>query len=218
MAGVSILLVDDEALVRSGLRLLLDGADGLNVVGEAANGVEALAAAERLDPDVILMDVRMPVMGGLEATTTLLQRQPEAKILILTTFDHDATVLESLRIGAVGFLLKDTEPADLIASVHQAARGRMPLSPTITRRLVGAATRTLGDTRRQRAAAALSTLTDRERNIALAVAQGDTNAEIAERLFISLGTVKTHLAAVMMKLGATNRVQVALRCYEADLV
>nr|WP_300150761.1 response regulator transcription factor [Propionicimonas sp.] len=216
MAGVSVLVVDDEYLIRTGLRLLLDGVDGITVVGEAANGAEAVEAVATLVPDVVLMDIRMPVMSGLEAIDLLLDRDPACRVLVLTTFDNDQTVLQALQQGAVGFLLKDTAPEDLVDAVRQAARGRIPLSPSVTRRLVGRAAGAVGG-RREQALAALDGLTPRERDVAVAVARGDTNAEIAETLFVSLATVKTHLGSVMAKLGATNRVQVALRVYEAGL-
>lgn len=217
MAEVKVLLVDDEWLIRTGLRLLLEGAEGVTVVGEANNGREALAAAAALVPDVVLMDIRMPLMDGLEATATLLARNPDCKVLILTTFDNDATVLTALSLGAVGFLLKDTPPEELILAVRQAAQGRIPLSPVITRRLVSQA---VGNTspQREQAFTELEALTQREREVALAVASGATNSEIATTLFVSVATVKTHLGSVMTKLGATNRVQVALRCYEAGLI
>lgn len=217
MAEVKVLLVDDEWLIRTGLRLLLEGAEGVTVVGEANNGREALAAAAALAPDVVLMDIRMPLMDGLEATAALLARNPDCKVLILTTFDNDTTVLTALSLGAVGFLLKDTPPEELILAVRQAAQGRIPLSPVITRRLVSQA---VGNTspQREQAFTELEALTQREREVALAVASGATNSEIATTLFVSVATVKTHLGSVMTKLGATNRVQVALRCYKAGLI
>lgn len=216
MAAVRVLLVDDEALIRTGLRLLLSGSDDIEVVGEAADGRQAIQAAAHTTPDVVLMDIRMPNMDGLEATAALLNQHPSLKVLILTTFDNDATVLEALQLGAIGFLLKDTEPEDLIAAIRQAALGKVPLSPAITRRLINTA---VGAAKhREQAQNALARLTDRERAIAIEVARGSTNQEIATALYISLGTVKTHLGAIMPKLGATNRVQVALRCYEAGVV
>lgn len=216
MDQVKVLLVDDEALIRTGLKLLLTGSDDIEVVGEAADGRQAIQAAAETTPDVVLMDIRMPNMDGLEATAALLKQHPSIKVLILTTFDNDATVLEALRLGAVGFLLKDTEPEDLIAAIRQAALGNVPLSPAITRRLISTA---VGAAKhREQAQDALARLTDRERAIAIEVARGSTNQEIATTLYISLGTVKTHLGAIMPKLGATNRVQVALRCYEAGVV
>jgi DNA-binding NarL/FixJ family response regulator len=218
MAQVKVLVVDDEWMIRAGLRLLLEGSEDLRVVGEAGNGREALTAASELRPDVVLMDIRMPVLDGLEATAALLEADPDAKVLILTTFDNDATVLAALSLGAVGFLLKDTEPTELVSAVRQAAQGRIPLSPTITRQLVAAAVGQADTSRRDRALGELGRLTEREREIALAVASGATNLEIAEALFVSLATVKTHLSSAMLKLGATNRVQVALRCYEAALL
>lgn len=216
MAAVRVLLVDDEALIRTGLRLLLTGSDGIEVVAEAGDGRQAVQVAAETAPDVVLMDIRMPGMDGLEATAALIAQDPTIKVMILTTFDNDATVLEALRLGAVGFLLKDTEPEDLIAAIRLADQGHIPLSPAITRRLVSTA---VGTTRhRETAQQQLERLTERERAIAIEVARGATNQEIAAALFISLGTVKTHLGAIMPKLGASNRVQVALRCYEAGVV
>lgn len=216
MAVVKVLLVDDEALIRTGLRLLLTGSDDIDVVGEAGDGQQAVAVAADTAPDVVLMDIRMPIMDGLEATAALLAHDPSIKVMILTTFDNDATVLEALRLGAVGFLLKDTEPEDLIAAIRLAHLGHIPLSPVITRRLVSTAVGSAAN--REGAQQRLQRLTERERAIAIEVARGSTNQEIAAALFISLGTVKTHLSAIMPKLGASNRVQVALRCYEAGEV
>lgn len=216
MAAVKVLLVDDEALIRTGLRLLLTGSDGIEVVAEAGDGRQAVQVAAQTNPDVVLMDIRMPGMDGLEATAALIAQDPTIKVMILTTFDNDATVLEALRLGAVGFLLKDTEPEDLIAAIRLAYQGHIPLSPAITRRLVSTAVGTAHH--REAAQQQLERLTERERAIAIEVARGATNQEIATTLFISLGTVKTHLGAIMPKLGASNRVQVALRCYEAGVV
>lgn len=218
MAELRLLIADDEELVRTGLRLLLDGASGLRVVGEAADGREALARTAELDPDVVLMDIRMPGMDGLRATEQLLAADPARKVLVLTTFDTDSTILEALRLGAMGFLLKDTRPAELVEAIQRAGEGRMMLSPTVTRRLVDHAVRAPGQARRDAALARFGRLTERERDIAVALAHGASNQELADRLFISLATVKTHVGNIMAKLGAANRVQVALCVYEAELL
>ncbi|WOF23880.1 response regulator transcription factor [Microbacterium betulae] len=214
--NVRVLLVDDEVLVRSGLRLILEGRAGIEIVGEAADGVEAIALVEALRPDLVLMDIRMPVLDGLAATERILSRDPDQIIVMLTTFDADRTVLNALRAGAQGFLLKDTPPADLVASVLQAADGRVMLSPDVTRRLVAMTAGVPRSTRRTEAATRLATLTPREREVAGEVASGRSNAEIAERLFLSLATVKTHVRRVMEKLPADNRVQIAVCVHEAE--
>jgi DNA-binding NarL/FixJ family response regulator len=214
--ALRLLLVDDETLVRTGLRLLLDGAEGITVVGEAGDGVDALVIAEQTRPDVVLLDIRMPRLDGIGTTGQLLARWPELKVIVLTTFNTDATVIEALRLGAVGFLLKDTEPTELVSAIVAAHQGRLPLSPQVTRQLVAHAT--AAPAPRERAVAALASLTERERAIAVAVASGATNAEIAAAQYVSVATVKTQLSAAMAKLNATNRVQVALRCYEAGLI
>lgn len=218
MTSVSVLLVDDEALIRSGLRLLLDGTDGITVIGEAADGHEALDLVGATTPDIALVDIRMPGMDGLATTEALSAQYPAVKVIILTTFDNDHTVLSALRAGAVGFLLKDTNPQDLIAAITGAQEGRIPLSPAITRQLIEHAVGAHDLGVKEQALAQWNGLSVRERAIALAVATGATNAEIAAQEFVSVATVKTQLASAMAKLRATNRVQVALRCYEAGLL
>ncbi|MGY1552104.1 response regulator [Microbacterium sp. A588] len=215
MAELSVLLVDDEQLVRTGLRLLLDGSDGIRIAGEAADGEAAIEATLRLRPDVVLMDIRMPRLDGIRATARILAERPEARIVMLTTFDADAEVLSALESGAMGFLLKDTPPAELIAALHQVADDRMMLSPSVTRQLVVAATDSRVADRRRLANARLSALTTREREVAGAVARGLSNAEIARELFLSLATVKTHVGRIMDKLPAANRVQIAVCVHEA---
>ncbi|MGM7668394.1 response regulator [Microbacterium sp. A93] len=210
-----MLLVDDEQLVRTGLRLLLDGSDGIRIVGEAADGEAAIEAALRMRPDVVLMDIRMPRLDGIRATARILAERPDARIVMLTTFDADAEVLGALESGAMGFLLKDTPPVDLIAALHQVADGRMMLSPSVTRQLVIAATDGRIADRRRVANSRLSELTAREREVAEAVAHGLSNAEIAAKLFLSLATVKTHVGRIMDKLPANNRVQIAICVHEA---
>ncbi|QYH36259.1 response regulator transcription factor [Salinibacterium sp. M195] len=210
-----VLLVDDESLVRAGLRMILEGSASLEVVGEAANGHEAIAAVRKVSPDVVLMDIRMPVMDGLAATEHLLAEHPELKIIVLTTFDTDAFVLSALRRGASGFLLKDTRPAELVDAVVQVASGRIMLSPSVTKQLV-AAVGTPADTERRAAAARkLERLTPRENEMAAAIAQGLSNAEIAENFYLSVSTVKTHIARILDKLAVDNRVQIAICVHTA---
>lgn len=218
MTPVSVILVDDEALIRTGLRLLLDGADGITVVGEATNGREALQLVDATQPDIALIDIRMPGLDGVATTEALSAQHPTVKVIILTTFDHDQTVVAALRAGAVGFLLKDTSPPDLIAAIIGAQQGRIPLSPTVTRHLIDRAVGAQKTPVQAHALSQWSALSERERAIALAVATGATNAEIAAQEFVSVATVKTQLASAMTKLEATNRVQVALRCYEAGVL
>ncbi|MBN8206808.1 response regulator transcription factor [Microbacterium esteraromaticum] len=215
MAELRLLLVDDEQLVRAGLRLLLDGSEGIRIVGEANDGLSAVEAYARVRPDLVLMDVRMPRMNGIQATAQILSEDPAARILILTTFDADAEVLGALQSGAQGYLLKDTPPVELVAALHDVAHGRMMLSPSVTRQLVGAATSGRSEGRRQAALDRLALLTPREREVAEAVGKGLTNAEITQALYLSLATVKTHVRRIMEKLPAENRVQVAICVHEA---
>ena len=209
---IRVVVADDQALVRSGFTMLLSGESDIEVVGEASNGAEAVALVASEHPDVVLMDVRMPVMDGLEATRKISDDESlsATKVLILTTFDLDEYVHEALRAGASGFLLKDTLPVDLIGAVRVVADGDALISPKITRRLIeefakrpepGAA----GD-----AAAALDQLTDREREVLETVARGHSNAEIAEELFVSHATVKTHVSRLLMKLDARDRAQLVM--------
>lgn len=223
MAELSILVVDDEELIRAGLRLLLDGTDGLRIVGEAADGKSAREQAETLDPDVVLLDLRMPEMDGFTCAEHLLSDRPDRTILVLTTFDADETVLRALEIGVTGFLLKDTPPAELISAVRRAASGAPVLSPAVTRQVISRATASHQAQRRedalqQGARSRIAALTDRERDIALAIAEGLTNQQIADSQFISLPTVKTHIARIMQKLEADNRVTIALTFYRARLL
>lgn len=214
MAGVSrvrVLLVDDDPLVRAGLRMILDGAPDLQVVGEAADGQQALDLVAHELPDVVLMDIRMPRMDGLAATRRLREQGAGARVVILTTFDTDETVLTALRHGAVGYLLKDTPPADLVLAVRRVALGEPILSAAVTTRLIAAVTASPDDSRRRAARALLDRLTDREREVAYAVSEGLTNTEISRSLFMGVATVKTHVGSVFAKLEVTNRVQVA-RC------
>lgn len=213
---VSVLLVDDDALVRSALRLILGGDPAINVVGEASDGLEGVALVESLRPDVVLMDIRMPRLDGLAATERALALQPDLVVVVLTTFDTDDMVLSALRLGARGFLLKDTPPADLVAAVRAAAAGQPMLSPSVTGQLIAAVAAT-GPRQDAEARARLATLTEREHEVALAVARGQSNAEIAASLFMSVATVKSHVGRLFGKLGVENRVQVAICVHEAGL-
>lgn len=213
---VSVLLVDDDALVRSALRLILGGDPAITVVGEASDGLEGVALVESLRPDVVLMDIRMPRLDGLAATERALALQPDLVVVVLTTFDTDDMVLSALRLGARGFLLKDTPPADLVAAVRAAAAGQPMLSPSVTGQLIAAVAAT-GPRQDAEARARLATLTEREHEVALAVARGQSNAEIAASLFMSVATVKSHVGRLFGKLGVENRVQVAICVHEAGL-
>jgi DNA-binding NarL/FixJ family response regulator len=213
---ITVLIADDQALVRAGFEVLVDSADDLTVVGTASNGAEAVELAAARTPDVILMDVRMPVMDGLQATTEILGASPSAKVLMLTTFDLDEYVFGALRAGASGFLLKDTPPADLLAGIRVVAGGEALLSPSITRHLIEEFVRRPPDGRA--APPALNALTDREIEVLALVARGLSNAEIAERLFVSPATAKTHVARLLMKLDARDRAQLIIVAYETGLV
>ena len=228
--AVRVLVVDDERLMRAGLRLMIDGAAGISVIGESADGAEAVQAVAALDPDVVLMDVRMPGTSGLEATRQLAQARARARVVVLTAFETDDYLLEALRAGAVSFLLKDAPPEAVVAAVHDAAQGRGSFSPSVLARLVAlaaaprqgqpapaAAPRTafaIGSA--QHAAGPREGTTPREWEVGRFVAQGLTNAEIAAALFLSTTTVKTHLAHLFEKLHVTNRVQLAIRVLELD--
>jgi DNA-binding NarL/FixJ family response regulator len=214
---VRVLLCDDQALVRSGFRMVLEARDDMKVVGEAENGAGALELAARCRPDVILMDVRMPVMDGVEATRRLARTGTSARIVILTTFDSDEYVYEALRAGASGFLLKDVQPAQLVDAVRVVARGEALLAPTVTRRLLDRFAHTLPDLAGS-APAALAELTERELEVLTLLASGLSNAELAERLFLSETTVKTHVSSILRKLDLRDRVQAVVLAYHAGLV
>ena len=214
---VTVLIVDDDALVRSALRLILGGDPAITVVGEAADGLEGVALVESLRPDVVLMDIRMPRLDGLAATEHALTLQPDLTVVVLTTFDTDDMVLSALRLGARGFLLKDTPPAELVAAVRAAAAGQPMLSPSVTGQLIAAVAATTGPRQDAEARARLATLTEREHEVALAVASGQSNAEIAASLFMSVATVKSHVGRLFGKLGVENRVQVAICVHDAGL-
>jgi DNA-binding NarL/FixJ family response regulator len=215
---IRVLLADDQALVRGGFRALLDAQPDIEVVGEASDGAAAVASAVELVPDVVLMDVRMPGMDGLEATRTIAadRRLCEVRVVILTTFEIDEYVFEALRAGASGFLVKDTEPAELVRGVPAVARGDALLSPSVTRRLIAEfATRSSASSS---ALPSLDELTDREREVMALAAGGLSNDEIADRLVVSPLTAKTHVSRAMVKLGARDRAQLVVIAYESGLV
>lgn len=214
---IKVVLVDDDPLVRAGLRLILGGSPDLEVLAEGADGSEAQGLVDEHRPDVVLMDIRMPRMDGLAATEGLLTRPNPPKVVILTTFDADDMVLRALAVGASGFLLKDTPPARMVEAIHQVAAGEHSLSPTVTAQVIAAATQGQGSSRKDEALASLSLLTEREHEVALAIGQGMTNAEISKTQYMSIATVKAHVTKILDKLGATNRVQVAIRVHDADL-
>jgi DNA-binding NarL/FixJ family response regulator len=213
---ITVLIVDDQDLVREGLRMLLEAEPDMSVAGEAGDGDQALAQARRLDPDVILMDVRMPGMNGIEATTRLVQAGSRARVLMLTTFNLDEYVYHALKAGASGFLLKDASRERLTSAVRAAAAGETLLAPAITRRLIEDFCR--GPAPGAAAGAAGGRLSERELDVVRLVAQGLSNAEIAARLHLSEATVKSHIARILAKLGLRDRVQVAVFAYEHGIV
>ena len=214
---ISVLLVDDEALMRAGLRMIVETADDMTVVGEADDGRSALDAVALHRPNVVLMDIRMPGLDGLTATEALQARGHRPAVVVLTTFDTDDTVVRALQAGAIGYLLKDTPPQDLLRGVRLAAAGDSMLSPGITRRLIDRVTASDPAPRRQ-AADRLRHLTQREREVLVEVGLGRTNADIASRLYMSEATVKSHITHLFEKLSATNRVQLAIAAFRAGLV
>jgi DNA-binding NarL/FixJ family response regulator len=215
---ISVLLVDDEALVRAGLRMILETADDLTVVGDAADGRAAIEAVDRYRPDVVLMDLRMPRLDGLAATEAIRARPHPPSVVVLTTFDTDDDVFRALDAGAIGFLLKDTPPADLLRAVRTAAAGDAMLSPSVTRRVIDRFTAEDRSRRRREALDRLEPLTGREREVLVEIGLGHANADIAKRLYMSEATVKSHITHLFEKLAVTNRVQLAIAAFRAGLV
>jgi len=209
-----VLLVDDDALVRSGLRMMLAGAPSVEVVGEADDGRGVLAAVDKHHPDVVLMDIRMPLLDGIEATKLLRAQPSPPEVIVLTTFDADELVLRALRAGAAGFLLKDTPPPEIVRAIEHVHAGEGTLSPTVTRRLITLVADDGG--RRESARVRLESLSAREREVACAVGQGCSNADIAAQLHMSVATVKAHVSRLLVKLEVENRVQVALLVQDAS--
>lgn len=215
---ISVLLVDDEALVRAGLRMILETADDMTVVGDADDGRAAIDAVGRHRPDVVLMDIRMPRLDGLAATAAIRARPQPPSVVVLTTFDTDDAVFRALEAGATGFLLKDTPPDELLRAVRLAASGDSMLSPAVTRRVINRFTAEDRTQRRREALDRLRGLTEREREVLVEIGLGYANAEIAMRLHMSEATVKSHVSHLFDKLTVTNRVQVAIAAFRAGLV
>lgn len=215
---IRLVIVDDDPLVRTGLSLILGGRPDLEVVAEATDGVQALSVVAEAKPDVVLMDIRMPNKDGLTATAEILARPDAPKIIVLTTFDSDDMVLKALQAGASGFLLKDTPPPKMVEAILAVDAGETTLSPSVIQQVVAVATRSAGDGRAERAKSELDVLTDREHEVAVAIGQGLSNAEIAKQLFMSIATVKAYVTRIFYKLGVDNRVQVAMKVHDAGLV
>ncbi|UZN03700.1 response regulator [Cellulomonas sp. S1-8] len=215
---IRVVVVDDDALVRGGIRMILESTDDVVVVGEAADGRAGVALIRAERPDVALLDVRMPVLDGIEATAQVTAEVPQTRVVIVTTFEHDEYVFDALRAGAAGFLLKRTTPEDLIAAVRVVAAGDALLSPSVTRRLIAEFARPAPAARPAAEVAAVGALTEREREVLVALAAGWSNAELASRLFISEETVRTHVKRVLHKLDLRDRAQVVVFAYETGLV
>jgi DNA-binding NarL/FixJ family response regulator len=213
-APVRVLIVDDDALVRAGLTMMLAGSEEVQVVGEACDGAEVPDAVDRLAPDVVLMDIRMPGVDGLAATQELRSRERAPEVIVLTTFDADDHVLRALRSGAAGFLLKDTPPQEIVRAIGLVAAGEAMLSPAVTRRLIEHVADDGRSGRRARARELLARLTDRELEVAIAIGQGKSNADIAAELYMSVATVKAHVTRLLQKLELDNRVQIALLAHD----
>ncbi|MHB1535441.1 MAG: response regulator [Acidimicrobiales bacterium] len=218
---IRVLLVDDQALLRQGFRMVLEEEPDLSIVGEAADGAEAVRRTRELAPDVVLMDVRMPGVDGIEATRQIVAESPASRVLILTTFDLDEYAFTALRFGASGFLLKDVRPPELIAAIRAVADGDAVVAPTVTRRLLDAYAHRLPDLRDGPASSegrGMELLTEREREILAEVAAGLSNTEIATKLFVAEATVKTHIGRILAKLGLRDRVQVVVYAYQTGVV
>jgi len=217
---ISVLLVDDQPLLRAGFHMILEEELGISVIGEASDGEEAIRLTRHLDPDVVLMDVRMPGKDGLEATRVIVEQSPRSRVLILTTFDLDEYAFSALRFGASGFLLKDVPPAELVRAIHAVARGDAVVAPSVTRRLLDAYAHRLPDVRELPSVVSQlpSPLTSREHEILVEVAHGLSNAEIAAKLFVAEATVKTHLGHILAKLGLRDRVQAVVYAYQEGIV
>ncbi|WP_433161575.1 response regulator [Kribbella sp. CA-247076] len=215
---IRVLIVDDDPLLRAGLKMMLGGAPDIRVVGEAGDGTGVQGLIDRLAPDVVLMDIRMPGTDGLTATESVRRRPNAPEIVILTTFDADEHVLRALRAGAAGFVLKDTPPAEIVDSVRRVAAGQPVLSPAVTKQLMTRVAASGRDQRKTKALDRLAQLNDREREIAVAVGEGKSNAEISATLYLSVPTVKTHVSRILTKLDLNNRVQIALIVHDAGLL
>jgi DNA-binding NarL/FixJ family response regulator len=219
---IRVVLVDDDPLVRAGLSLMLGGARRVEIVGEAGDGGDGLEVIARVRPDVVLMDIRMPRMDGLTATQRLSEQRDPPKVIVLTTFDADEYVVRALAHGAAGFILKDTSPAMIVEAIEKVAAGEPMLSPSVTaqliRRVVHEPSTGATGERKSAATARLARLSGRERDVAVAVGQGKSNAEIAGDLFMSLATVKAHVSHIFVKMEVANRVQIAICVHEAGLV
>jgi DNA-binding NarL/FixJ family response regulator len=213
--NIRVLLADDQALVRGGFRMILGVRPDLEVVGEAGDGAEAIALTAALQPDVVLMDVRMPGVDGLEATRQIIASGSPARIIVLTTYDADEYVFAALRAGASGFMLKDVRPADLVDAIRIVARGDALLAPSVTRRIIEQfADRPV----KPELGTALESLTQREREVLVLLARGNSNAELAAELFVTEGTIKTHVSSLLAKLGLRDRVQAVVLAYESGLI
>ena len=213
---IKVLLVDDDALVRAGLRIILSSAEDLEVVGEADDGARVLAAVREHRPDVVLMDIRMAEMDGITATAALRRLDPPPQVIMLTTFQADEQVMSALRAGANGFLVKDTPPDEIINAVRVVATGDAIISPSVTRTLLSHFSDAVASERRRAAAQRLAALTDREREVAAAIGSGASNAEVAASLFMSEATVKAHVSRLFTKLNVVNRVQIAIVVHDAN--
>ncbi|MFI9551349.1 response regulator [Nonomuraea endophytica] len=214
-APIRVLIVDDDALVRAGLSMILSGAGDIEIVGEAADGAQVPPSVAEHRPDVVLMDIRMPGVDGLAATEALRATASPPEVVVLTTFHADAQVLRALRAGAAGFLLKDIPPGDLVSAIRKVAAGEPILSPVVTRQLISHVSDGGVGRRTDRARVLLARLSEREREVAVAVGQGRSNAEIGAELYMSVATVKAHVSRILTKLELNNRVQIALTVYDA---